>query len=215
MTLLQEGWARQNYIIYIFCMEMIQIKGFISSIGFSDGNRFVIGHWKESPIGEFGDIMWGTPDGEKILIAGNDQVANFVSAIYDFDRILIENLHTSSDGKRTEAKTPNLHIEILGGMVGGILPTRPLGFTKFIENPFANFLMGVKTYGTSSTGVEEWYQAKKWRWVKDGSVELNGTNLQSRSQFTEPIRVGFSEPPRKSAIVEIHVSFKFPFAFDF
>ena len=46
-------------------MEMIQIKGFISSIGFSDGNRFVIGHWKESPIGEFGDIMWGTPDGEK------------------------------------------------------------------------------------------------------------------------------------------------------
>ena len=75
--------------------------------------------------------------------------------------------------------------------------------------------MGVKTYGTSSTGVEEWYQAKKWRWVKDGSVELNGTNLQSRSQFTEPIRVGFSEPPRKSAIVEIHVSIKFPFAFDF
>ena len=66
---------------------MIQIKGFISSIGFSDGNRFVIGHWKESPIGEFGDIMWGTPDGEKILVAGNDKVADFVSAIYDFDPV--------------------------------------------------------------------------------------------------------------------------------
>ena len=62
-------------------MEMIQIKGFISSIGFSDGNRFVIGHWKESPIGEFGDIMWGTPDGEKILVAGNEQVAEFVSCL--------------------------------------------------------------------------------------------------------------------------------------
>lgn len=196
-------------------MEMIQIKGFISSIGFSDGNRFVIGHWKESPIGEFGDIMWGTPDGEKILVAGNEQVAEFVSAIYDFDRIQIENLHTSSDGKRTEAKTPNLEIEILGGLVGGILPTRPLAFTKYVENSFANLLMGVKTYGTSSRGVEEWYQAKRWRWVKDGSVKLNGINLESRSKFTEPIRVGFSEPPRKSAIVEIHVSIKSPFAFDF
>ena len=141
-------------------MDMIQIKGFISSIGFSDGNRFVIGHWKESPIGEFGDIMWGTPDGEKILVAGSEQVADFVSAIYDFDRIQIKNLHTSSDGKRTEAKAHNLEIEILGGLVGGILPPRPLAFTKYIENPFANLLMGVKTYGTSSRGVEEWYQAK-------------------------------------------------------
>ena len=159
--------------------------------------------------------MWGTPDGEKILVAGNDQVADFVSAIYDFDRIQIENLHTSSDGKRTEAKAHNLEIEILGGLVGGILPTRPLAFTKYIENPFANLLMGVKTYGTSSRGVEEWYQAKRWRWVKDGSVKLNGVNLESRSKFTEPIRVGFSEPPRKSAIVEIHVSIKSPFAFNF
>ena len=124
-------------------MEMIQIKGFISSIGFSDGNRFVIGHWKESPIGEFGDIMWGTPDGEKILVAGNEQVAEFVSAIYDFDRIQIENLHTSSDGKRTEAKAPNLEIEILGGLVGGILPPRPLAFPMYVEHAFANFLLGV------------------------------------------------------------------------
>ena len=159
--------------------------------------------------------MWGTPDGEKILVAGNEQVADFVSAIYDFDRIQIENLHTSSDGKRTEAKAHNLEIEILGGLVGGILPARPLAFTKYIENPFANLLMGVKTYGTSSRGVEEWYQAKRWRWVKDGSVKLNGVNLESRSKFTEPIRVGFSEPPRKSAIVEIHVSIKSPFAFNF
>ncbi len=75
--------------------------------------------------------------------------------------------------------------------------------------------MGVKTYGTSSRGVEEWYQAKRWRWVKDGSVKLNDVNLESRSKFTEPIRVGFSEPPRKSAIVEIHVSIKSPFAFNF
>ena len=54
-------------------MEMIQIKGFISSIGFSDGNRFVIGHWKESPIGEFGDIMWGTLM-VKNLVAGNERL---------------------------------------------------------------------------------------------------------------------------------------------
>ena len=62
--------------------------------------------------------------------------------------------------------------------------------------------MGVKTYGTSSRGVEEWYQAKKWRWVKDGSVKLNGVDLESRSKFTEPIRVGFSEPPRNLQLLK-------------
>lgn len=196
-------------------MDQIKIKGFISSIGFSDGNRFVIGHWKESPIGEFGDIMWGTPEGEKILIAGNQQVVNFVSAIYDFDHVRIEDLHTSSNGKRTEARTSNLMIDISGGLLGGVLPSRPLAFTRFIENPFASLLMGVNTYGTSSRGVEEWYQAKKLRWVKDGSVNLNGASLQSLSKFTEPLGVGFSEPPRKSAIVEIHVTIRFPFEFKF
>ncbi|MBT94878.1 MAG: hypothetical protein CL431_02770 [Acidimicrobiaceae bacterium] len=196
-------------------MDQIRIKGFISSIGFSDGNRFVIGHWKESPIGEFGDIMWGTPTGEKILIAGNQQVANFVSAIYDFDHVQIEDLQTSSNGKRTEAITSNLKIDISGGLIGGVLPSRPLAFTKFIENPFASLLMGVNTYGISSRGVEEWYQAKKWRWVKGGTVNLNGANLKSRSKFTEPLDVGFSEPPRKSAIVEIHVTIRFPFEFEF
>ena len=93
-------------------MEEIRIEGFISSIGFSDGNRFVIGHWKESPIGEFGDIMWGTPEGETILIAGNEQVANFVSAIYNFDQIQIKELDTSSNGKRTVANTTDLKIDI-------------------------------------------------------------------------------------------------------
>ena len=47
----------------------------------------------------------------KILVAGNEQVADFVSAIYDFDRIQIENLHTSSDGKRTEAKALTLRLK--------------------------------------------------------------------------------------------------------
>ena len=73
-------------------MEEIRIEGFISSIGFSDGNRFVIGHWKESPIGEFGDIMWGTPEGEKILIAGNEQVANLFQQSTTLTRYKLKNL---------------------------------------------------------------------------------------------------------------------------
>ena len=142
-------------------MDMIQIKGFISSIGFSDGNRFVIGHWKESPIGEFGDIMWGTPDGEKILVAGNEQVADFVSAIYDFDRIQIENLHTSSDGKRTEAKAHNLEIEILGGLVGGLLaneiqiPDNIWYLSEFLKLVFAVFSMHGLQFIFKKTGFRQ------------------------------------------------------------
>ena len=63
--------------------------------------------------------MWGTPEGEKILIAGNEQVANFVSAIYNFDQIQIKELDTSSNGKRTVANTTDLKIDIKGGKLGG------------------------------------------------------------------------------------------------
>ena len=191
-------------------MQDIQIKGTISSVGFPDGNRFVIGHWTNSPIGEFTDLMWGTPEGKKILLATNERVSNFVSAIYDFDETRIGDLKIDSDGRSTFVSGFGLKINLRGGSIRGFISPRPLYFTRFIENPIASMSMGVQTFGTSSRGVTEWYQARKWRWVTSGETELNGRSLGSPCPFIEPLRVGFSEPPRRSAIVELQVTIRFP-----
>ena len=192
-------------------MELIRIRGSISSAGFAGGNRFVVGHWERSPIGPFGDVMWGTPDGQRILLAGNQKVADFVTSIYNFDDVRIGDLQTESDGRVTTAEGLGLNLHLSGGIARVIPFSRPLSFTRFVERPLAKFLMGVETFGTSSRGVSEWYQAKQWRWVKSGTAVLDGNNLGELSNFSQPIEVGFSEPPTKPAIVSLQVAIRFPF----
>lgn len=192
-------------------MELIRIRGSISSAGFAGGNRFVVGHWERSPIGPFGDVMWGTPDGQRILLAGNQKVADFVTSIYNFDDVRIGDLQTESDGRVTTVEGLGLNLHLSGGIARVIPFSRPLSFTRFVERPLAKFLMGVETFGTSSRGVSEWYQAKQWRWVKSGTAVLDGNNLGELSNFSQPIEVGFSEPPTKPAIVSLQVAIRFPF----
>ena len=192
-------------------MELIRIRGSISSAGFAGGNRFVVGHWERSPIGPFGDVMWGTPDGQRILLAGNQKVADFVTSIYNFDDVRIGDLQTESDGRVTTGEGLGLNLHLSGGIARVIPFSRPLSFTRFVERPLAKFLMGVETFGTSSRGVSEWYQAKQWRWVKSGTAVLDGNNLGELSNFSQPIEVGFSEPPSKPAIVSLQVAIRFPF----
>ena len=192
-------------------MELIRIRGSISSAGFAGGNRFVVGHWERSPIGPFGDVMWGTPDGQRILLAGNQKVADFVTSIYNFDDVRIGDLQTESDGRVTTVEGLGLNLHLSGGIARVIPFSRPLSFTRYVERPLAKILMGVETFGTSSRGVSEWYQAKQWRWVKSGTAVLDGNNLGELSNFSQPIEVGFSEPPSKPAIVSLQVAIRFPF----
>jgi len=212
MTLAYEGWLVRLGSPTFLCVKDVRIKGTISSVGFSDGNRFVVGHWTHSPIGAFADLMWGTPEGKKILLTTNERVSNFVSAIYDFDETRIGELEIESDGRSIFVSGFGLEINLFGGSIRGFIPPRPLSFTRFIENPFASLLMGVQTFGTSSRGVTEWYQARKWRWVTSGETILDGRSLGSPSPFAKPLGVGFSEPPRKSAIVDLQVTIRFPYS---
>ncbi len=105
-------------------MERVSVRGTISSAGFADGNRFVVGCWAESPLGPMADVMWGTPDGARVLLAPSAEIAEFVTAIYDFDEVRIGPLdvqlrrsayhrrrtrHRTRSGRRTapsDSRTP-------------------------------------------------------------------------------------------------------------
>ena len=68
-------------------------EGRITSCGFSSGDRLVIGSWKKSPFGEFSDIMWAKSDGTKVLIAPNKEIGDYISSMYNFDTIKIEEIN--------------------------------------------------------------------------------------------------------------------------
>jgi len=182
------------------------VRGTISSAGFGSGDRFVVGHWPVSPIGPFGDVMWATPAGERILLVGSDEAAAFVGSIYRFDRVDVAPLAVRSDGRRTTARSERLRIELVGGRARRVPGPRPLALTRHVEAPIARALMGVETYGTSPTGVPEWYQARAWRWVRDGKASIDGRDLGPPGPLHRPMRVGFSEPPRRPSIVSVQVT---------
>lgn len=61
--------------------------GHIAGLGSTSGVRMVVGSWLTSPFGQFADVMVETADGERILLAPNDAVAEFVSSTYSFDAV--------------------------------------------------------------------------------------------------------------------------------
>ncbi len=188
----------------------VRVAGTISSAAFDDGHRFVIGHWPTSPIGPMCDIMWATPDDERILLAPRDDVADFITSIYEFDDVRVGPLAVRSDGRQTQASGHGIELELVGGRLRPIPFRRPLALTRYVEAPIARALMGVNTYGTSPTGAREWYQARGWRWVVDGKASLDGRHLGQPKPIERAVGVGFSEPPPRPSIVSVTVAIDLP-----
>ena len=46
-----------------------RFHGEIAGVGSSSGVRVVVGHWRESPLGTFADVMLAEPDGTRVLLA--------------------------------------------------------------------------------------------------------------------------------------------------
>jgi hypothetical protein len=188
---------------------VLRLSGTISSVAFETGDRFVIGSWDESPIGAFDDVMWARPDGSTVLVASGAAVRDFVCGIYSFDEVIVAPLVVQRDRTRTidvtlRSDATRLDLSLRAGRSGGAIPfRRPLWFTRWIEGPVARITMGVRTYGVSPTGVAEWYQARSWRWVTAASGRLDGIDLGPVGRFERPCGFGFSDPPRRPAIVSV------------
>jgi hypothetical protein len=191
-------------------MERVAVRGTISSAGFADGNRFVVGCWEESPLGPMADVMWGTPEGQRVLLAPSTEMADFITSIYDFDEVRIGPLDVRSDGRRTTVAGHGIELDLVGGRRRPVPVPRPLAVTRWIEGPIARALMGVETFGTSPRGATEWYQTRGWRWVASGSGRLHGRDLGPVGTIDPPLHVGFSEPPPRPSIVSVHVTIDLP-----
>ncbi|MGH1492783.1 MAG: hypothetical protein ACRBK7_25885 [Acidimicrobiales bacterium] len=195
---------------YVDAGSRVHVAGTISSAAFASGDRFVVGHWPESPIGPMGDVMWADPQGCRTLLAPTAAIADFITRIYDFDEVRVESVNVRSDGRTTTANGQALDLQLVGGRRWPIPIRRPLAITRFIEAPIARTTMGVRTFGTSQKGAREWYQSNGWRWVSTGSASLEGRDLGPLVPFDDPMGVGFSEPPRRPSIVGVRVTIDLP-----
>jgi hypothetical protein len=180
------------------------LAGTISAAGFASGDRFVVGVWDRSPIGPFADVMWAHPDGTRTLVVGTERAGAFVGSVYRFDGVVVTDLDARCDGRVLAVATPRLELGLTGGRRIPLGPPRPAWFTRRVEGPIARRAMGVRTFGTSPTGVDEWYRARSWRWAASGHAAVDGRDLGALGPLDPPVRFGFSEPPRRPAIVRVH-----------
>ena len=149
--------------------------------------------------------MWATAEGERRLVAPTPEVAAFVSAVYRFDRTDVTPLQAELQHRHLGVSAPDLGLELsLEADRGWRIPfLRPPWFTRWVEAPVARRLLGVRAYGVSPTGVAEWYRADAYRPVVAGKASLAGRDLGAVGPLDPPVGFGFSEPPRRPAIVSV------------
>lgn len=180
------------------------MAGVIAASGFASGDRIVVGHWWQSPIGPFTDVMWAEPDGLRVLYTPSDRVQRFVTSVYTFDRSEVVPFHTAGDGRHLTVSFGGRRVELRSRRGLPIPLRRPRWFTRRVEGPVARALLHVRTYGVSPTGVQEWYQADVWRPMRQASASVAGRDLGDMARVEPATGFGFSEPPRRPSMVNLH-----------
>jgi hypothetical protein len=192
----------------------VTLDGVIGASGFASGDRIVVGHWRRSPVGPLSDVMWASPSGHRTLWAPTRAGADFVTSVYDFDAVRVDHgLVVEGDGRSLAVRLPAIDASVVltAGPGWRIPPARrPLWVTRWVERPLARALMGVETYGVSPRGVEEWYQATAWRPLVRARASVAGRDLGGTALLDPPARFGFSEPPRRPGLTEVHPTLRFP-----
>lgn len=156
--------------------------------------------------------MWARPDGTRVLLADRSETAAFVSAVYTFDEVRVVPFSVARDERAVDVTAGPLEISLRAGSGWRLPPLafRPSWVTRLVEAPVARLTMGVHTFGTSPSGVREWYRAVGWRPVLTGAARLDGRALGPLGPLEPPLGVGFSEPPRRPSMVLVRPQLEDP-----
>lgn len=193
-------------------MSRLRFDGDISGIGTAGGTRIVIGHWPHSHLGEFADAMVEFYGGERLLIAPSEEVREFVTATYNFDRTVIAEVIYRSDGPRIHVVAGELEVSFEVGsptMLGRLLSIMPRAVVTApwfcaISDPIARlFLRGVRTRGTAGGGRREYYGARGQRRITRATATWQGKDLGDLTPVDPPVRFGFGSTPKAPSMTLI------------
>ena len=193
-------------------MGRLRFDGEIFGIGTYGGTRIVVGHWPRSHLGDLTDAMVEFPDGERLLIAPSEEVREFVSATYNFDRTIVADVSFASDDSRVVVSAGDLTVSFeigsptLLGRLLSFLPAAVITAPWFcvISDPVARvFLRGVRTRGTAGGGRREYYGARGQRRIQAASATWRGKDLGDLTDVDPPVRFGFGSTPRRPSMTLI------------
>lgn len=189
-----------------------RFDGEIAAVGTTSGHRIVIGRWTVSPFGPIADVMLETPDGHRLLIAPNGDVAGFISSTYYFDSVAVEPVEAVRDPGQLTVVAGRLRAHLTIGRRGGLglllraVPRRVATTPAWavLVDPLARALLsGVRTRGSARAGRREWCGACDLHPLVSVTATWRGTDLGLLADVSPPVRFGFGAPPRRPALVRL------------
>ncbi|RRQ29514.1 hypothetical protein DK926_01135 [Rhodococcus sp. Eu-32] len=188
-------------------MERSRFHGEIYGVGTESGVRIVVGHWTDSPLGEFTDIMVEFPDGRRLLLAPSDAVREFVTSTYTFDDTLITPV---TFGPEITAGPLTLRV-VVGGVtpLGRLLRVIPSAVSTApwfcaLTDPIARVVLrGVRTRGSAGNGRREYYGARDQHRITAASASWNGEDLGALTPVDPPVTFGFGSTPTSPSVTTI------------
>ena len=185
-------------------IQMMDVfKGRITSSGFESGDRIVVGAWKESPFGEFTDIMWAKKDGTRKLIAPSKEVADYVDAMYSFDEIIIQGVEVTQQDRSLTVTCDSMKLDFEWNRGWPIPFKRSLFFIATVELLFAKLFFGTQTHGVTKNQRKEWYAIDRVSKLIKASATIDGNDAGELRPLSEPCKFGFSEAPKKPSSCEV------------
>ena len=172
----------------------------------------VVGRWADSPLGAFADVMVADAAGRRTLLAPSSQVADYVTATYEFDQVIESPVEVHVDGARwsVEAGPLRLAVEIGGrtplGHLLALVPPRVAHSPSLatLTDPVARVVLrGVRTRGTAGNGRREFYGATDQRAVTEADGSWDGTPLGALAPVWPQPHFGFSSTPRRPSLVTL------------
>lgn len=190
----------------------LRFDGRIAGFGTASGTRIVVGMWPRSPLGSFADVMVERADGHRILLAPDEQVAEFVSGTYEFDEVHIAPVVYSRTGRSVTVEAGPLATAFT---IGGISPLGRLlrivprriatapAWLRVID-PVARLLVpGARTAGSAGRGRREFYGVTSARAITAVTAHWHGDDLGALAPLYPPVRFGFGSAPAAPHIVEV------------
>jgi len=185
-------------------IDMMDVfNGRITSSGFESGDRIVVGAWKESPFGEFTDIMWANKEGKRTLIAPTKDVADYVDAMYTFDEIIIQDIDVSLNDRSKSVTCNSMKLEFEWNRGWPIPFKRSLFFIATVEFIFAKIFFGTQTHGVTKNQRKEWYAIDRVSRLTSASATIGGKSAGDLRPLNEACKFGFSEAPKKPSSCEV------------
>jgi hypothetical protein len=160
-------------------------------------------------MGSFADVMLAQADGTRVLLAPDEQVAEFVSSTYRFDRVEIGPVTVTPDWRVT-APGLELRIEVgtraLLGRLLRLVPRRVAtspGWAR-VTDPVARIVLrGVRTRGTAGNGRREYYGATDLHRVAGMSGSWLGVDLGELAPVAPEPAFGFGSTPRTPSVTRL------------